>query len=183
MPPVDSSATVPPLPVPRPLAPMRAPAATITSRAVPAGMPAPPGAPCASARAAVVPIATVPPPARPLADTRAVDARATVSVAARVTVPPVVPGARPSARTAPAMLMEPPSADTVMVPGLPPTLLACSRPVLLTRLVMIPSAARAVSTTVPPSAATVPLLVTNTVAPPGACWTCRVTSTLIRPSP
>jgi hypothetical protein len=81
------------------------------------------------------------------------------------------------------MLIVPPTADITIVPVLSPTLLACSLPRLLTRFVTMPSAARAVSTTVPPLAATVPVLVTRYAPPPGAWRTSRVTSTLISPSP
>ena len=170
---VDSSAIAPPLPVRPPLALMRAPAATSTPRAVPGGIPP---APCASARAAVVPSATVPPPR---AEMCAVDVIDTVSLAFITTVPPCVP----SACTRPAMLTEPPIAETSMLPGVLPTVFACSRPLLFTRLVTIPSAALAVSTIVPPSALITPELVTSDTPPPGAVRTCLVTSTLISPSP
>ena len=176
---VDSSATWPPLPVPRPSALIRAPAATCTARAESAGTPPD----CARARARVVPTATVPPPPRPLADTRAAGPTATVPVAASTTVPPWAPGAMPSARTAPSTVMLPPTPATTIAPGLPPAVLACNRPPALTRFCTIPSAARAVSWMVPPSAWITPVFVTSAVPPLGARVTCRVTSTLISPSP
>ena len=66
------------------------------------------------------------------------------------------------------MLTVPPTADITTVPVRPPAVFAWMRPVFVTRLVMIPSAARAERTTVPPSAMIVPVLVTKAVAPPGA---------------
>ena len=99
-----------------------------------------------------------------------------------------MPGARPAAETSPSTVIEPPTPAIWMLPVLPPALSAEMRPPASTRLETMPSAARAVSSTLPPAAEMVPVLVTSTCTglpfgPSGACRTALVTSTASRPSP
>ena len=188
---VLSVVTIPPLPPPVPLAETVAPASTTTRRAVRAGMatdPPLPSAACrpACARASVVPSATVP-PGPPLAVTTAPSATRTVSVALTATVPPAAPAA-PSAPTRPSTRTEPPTPAMSIRPARPATVFARIVPPARTKSCTIPSAARAVICTDPPSAITVPVFVTSAVTalpsrPNGACVTARVTSIDTSPSP
>ncbi len=175
--PLLSATTLPPSPVALALARTLAPASTVTVCAVIVGVtPVPP-----LARARVVPSATVPPPASPETETRPPDATFTARVAASSTSPPFVPGAAPRAPTSPSTVIEPPMPAIRSVPVWSPTELACSLPPAETRVCTIPSAARAVSVILPPSATIVPELVTSAVTffpsgPMGACVTWPVTS-------
>ena len=183
---VLSTATVPPRPLPRPSAATTAPCSIDTRRAVPAGVPGdapPPSAATrpAAARPSVVPSATVPPEICPLALTRAPWATVTVSLAVTAIEPPISPRP-PSASTRPSIRTDPPTPATAIRPVRPPTLLAWIRPPACTRSCTIPSAARAVISTEPPSAKTVPLFVTSAAVPP-ACLTDLVTSIETNPSP
>ena len=180
---VLSTVTRPPSPLAVPSAEIRAPAAIIVRAEVPAG-----ADPVPRARASVVPTATVPPPAWPFAVTRAAGAMLVVSLPATTTLPPVVPGARPSAATRPSITTEPPVPVISICPARAPTVLARTLPPACTSVFTTPSAARAVNCTVPPSAAMVPVLVTSAVtvlpsAPTGACVTCLVMSMDTSPSP
>ena len=94
---------------------------------------------------------------------RAVDATVTLPVAFATMLPPVVPGASPVAETCPSMMIEPPTPFSAMRPVLLPTLAALIVPPASTRFVTMPSTARAVSCTVPPSARITPVLVTSAV--------------------
>ena len=135
-----------------------------------------------------MPRATTPPPDLPETSILAVAAIATVPVPLTWIWPPMAPGLRPRAESRPLTVAPPPRALTTIAPVFPPAVSARIRPPASTRLVMIPSAARAVSSTVPPSARMVPVLVTSAVArcpsgPGGAVVTWRVTSIDSSPSP
>ena len=176
---VDSTVTRPPLPFSVAFAAIVAPAATVTFAAV--CVEVTPGPP--AARSSVVPIATMPPPAWPEASIRAPEATVTLPVALTSMSPPVVPGALPVASSWPSTVIPPPTPFSVTVPTWPPTLFAWILPPACTRFCTMPSAARAVSCTVPPSATITPLLVTSAIAPFGACVTWPVTSSDSMPSP
>ena len=180
---VLSTVTRPPWPAPVASADTRAPVATSVRAEVPVG-----AGPLPVARASVVPSATVPPPAWPLAEMRAVGATTVARLPATVTVPPMVPATRPAAATCPSMTTEPPVPVISIRPAWPPAVSAWTLPPARTRFCTTPSAARAVSTMVPPSAAIVPVLVTSAVTilpsgPTGAWRTCFVTSMETSPSP
>ncbi len=173
----------PPLPLAVALAARRAPGAMITWLAVsPAGVPGPP-----RARARVVPTAMVPPPAAPEASRRALPASATVPVASRAMAPPFVPAAAPSASNVPGIRIEPPMPVMAIVPECELMLFASIVPPASTRSCTRPSVCRAVSSTVPPWAMIVPVLVTSAVAfaPFGRRTVCAsgVTSSETSPSP
>ncbi len=180
---VLSTVTRPPPPACRASAATRAPAAITVRRDVPAG-----AGPLPAARAAVVPTATSPPPPAPEADRRAPRASVVVSLPATTTVPPLLPGVRPSAARRPSITTEPPVPATSMRPVRPSTVLAWMVPPARTSVCTTPSAATALSCTTPPSAAMVPVLVTSAVTglpsgPAGTCRTCPVTLMATRPSP
>ncbi len=133
-------------------------------------------------------MATTPPPARPEAVTRAPSAMVTAPEALTVICPPRAPSALPRADSSPVTMTEPPVPAMSIRPACGPALLALIRPPASTRFWTMPSAAAAVSCTVPPFAAMTPVLVTSAVtglpsAPSGACTTWRVTSMDSSPSP
>ena len=162
--PADSTVTCPPLPLLVALAAIVAPCCTVTLAAVWAEVtPGPP-----AARFSVVPIATTPPPAWPEALIFAVETTTTLPVALTPMLPPLVPGAVPSASNCPTTVTEPPTAFSVTVPVWPATLFAWILPPAFTRFCTRPSAAVAVSRIVPPSATISPVLVTSAIAPFGA---------------
>ena len=181
---------VPPRPFWRALAVMRAPASTVTLAAAGARTAVPP-----RTRAALVPIAIVPPAVSPSAVMRAGAMTRTAPVAWATTVPPrlllrLLPALLPlpSAAIRPTICTDPPTPDKTIIPVRPPAVLAWMWPPACTSVCTSPSAAAAVSSTVPPSARIVPLLVTNAgtglpSAPREACWTWRVTSIDSSPSP
>ena len=184
---VLSSAMVPPCPALPASALIVAPFATVTADAAGAVTALPP-----AARANVVPSAMVPPPALPDAVILAPLATATLPVPVISILPPVVPGFLPCAETVPVTATPPPVALIATLPVCAPAdvtaVLALMTPPAVTRLVMMPSAAAAVSWMVPPWAMMVPVLVTNAAtglpsAPTGAVVTWRVTSMDISPSP
>ena len=181
---LDNTVTRPPSPLAVALAAMLAPWAICTVCAVSAdAVPGPP-----AARASVVPIATVPPPAGPAALTRARFVSVTPWLASTCTWPPTLPGAVPSAATTPLSTIEPPSPPSTTVPVCDPTLSETILPPACTRFCTSPSASRAVSWTVPPSARITPVLVTSAVTglppgPVGACVTALLTSSASSPSP
>ena len=118
-----------------------------------------------------LPIMMVPPPVRPRAATRAVGASVVAALPAMAMLPPVWP----SASTRPSITTEPPVPVISIWPGRVPVL-ARMVPPARTRFCTTPSAAWAVSCTVPPSARMVPVLVTSAVTgrpsgPMGACCT------------
>ncbi len=174
--------TWPPFPVPSASAARVALCATVTSAAAGAATDGPP-----FARAMVVPTAITPPPAWPDASSLAPGATVTDFVAVTSIEPPVVPGCVPRAASWPWIVTDPPIPAITMLPVRAPPAVARPGAAMLppasTRLVTRPSTAAAVSRTVPPWAAMVPVLVTSAMPPPGACVTCFVTSSEISPSP
>ena len=116
----------------------------------------------------------------------ALESTVTLPVALATIWPPLVPAVVPVAVTSPSISTEPPMPCARIVPVLLPTLLAAIVPPALTRVRISPSAAEAVSTTVPPFAMIVPVLVTSA----GTVWpfsrifvTWLVTFRASRPSP
>jgi hypothetical protein len=96
-----------------------------------------------------------------------------------------VPAARPCVLTSPATLFVPPGpcSRTCAVVPVEASVLAWMWPPARTRFCTIPSAAAAVSSTVPPVALMTPVLVTRAWPPCGVCFTAPVTSDDTRPSP
>ena len=178
--PVLSTVTLPPAPLPVASALMLAPAAICAVVAVRSPFTVWPPL----ARASVVPNATVPPCVCPDTSMDAPLAMVTALLATACTCPPVCP----VAATAPSMLIEPPMASNTSVPPCPAALLASICPPAVTSVCNSPSAAAALSCTVPPLARMVPLLVTSAATglpsgPLGTCITCPVTSMASSPSP
>ena len=132
--------------------------------------------------AASTPSAIRPPPAPPEVSMVARLPTTTRPVATTSTVPPRWP-APPVASIVPPTRTPPPSARSVTVPVRPSAVGALIRPVLRTRSSTRPLAACAESSTLPPGASMVPLLVTMAVRPPGAVCTDFVTSIASSPSP
>ncbi|MNI56225.1 hypothetical protein D3C73_1112160 [compost metagenome] len=105
------------------------------------------------------------------------------------TLPPCWPAPTPVASTVPAILTVPASPpDSTILPFCMPTDWALMMPSVLTTLSITPLTARAVSSTVPPSARITPLLVTRAdtglpLASLGSSLTVEVASKLSSPSP
>ena len=125
-------------------------------------------------RSGIVPMETEPPPALPDALRTDVALRATLPEAVTAMVPPAVPDASPSAPSWPTISILPPTPAMAIVPVLLPTVVATILPPAETKFCTTPSAAAAVSVTVPPAAWITPVLVTNAVTPSGVWVTCLV---------
>ena len=170
--PSDHTATPPPLPLVMASASIVAPCATLVACAFCCG-PAPWKLP---------PINAVPPPASPDTSIRAPGAKVTLSPST-ATWPPVSPAPLPEASSVPDTLVPPPEPDSTIWPLTAATLVASMMPLVLMTFSMTPLAAAAVSSTVPPSAASVPLFSMSARAPGATCSTGAVIANFNSPSP